>query len=104
MPLFEDMGKSFFPAALLGLGTAIVAPAILPALRPLAKAVIKSGIGVYETVSEGIAETGEQLSDLLAEAKAELAEEATAMTEKAAESVDIAKKASGRRKRNVKKE
>jgi hypothetical protein len=98
MALFDDIGKSFLPAALVGLGTAVVAPALLPALRPLAKAIIKSGIGIYDSVTEGIAETGEQLSDLMAEARAEMAEEAEAMAEKASEQVEVGRKVSRRKK------
>ena len=43
------------------------------ALRPLAKELIKGGIYLYDTASELVSESGEQLKDLVAEAKADLA-------------------------------
>lgn len=41
-------------------------------LRPIAKELIKGGIVIVDAVSELASETGEQLKDLLAEAKAEM--------------------------------
>lgn len=62
--------------AVIGAAVAMVAPNIVSgiasALRPLAKEVIKGGLVVYNAVSGLVAETGEQFSDLVAEAKAEL--------------------------------
>ncbi|WP_447973949.1 DUF5132 domain-containing protein [Nitrospira sp. Kam-Ns4a] len=62
--------------AVIGAAVAMVAPSIVPgiasALRPLAKEVIKGGLIVYNAVSGLIAETSEQFSDLVAEAKAEI--------------------------------
>jgi predicted DNA-binding antitoxin AbrB/MazE fold protein len=42
--------------------------------KPLAKAAIKGGIVLYEKSKGVIAEVGETLEDIVAEAKAELAE------------------------------
>ncbi len=61
----------------VGIGVAILAPAVLPLVKPLTKAAIKSGFTLYEKTKGAIAETGEVIADIVAEAKAEaLAEEA----------------------------
>ena len=44
------------------------------ALRPLAKELIKGGMYLIDTVSEVALEAGEQFKDLVAEAKADLAQ------------------------------
>ena len=59
----------------IGLGAAILAPTLLPLVKPLAKAAIKSGVTLYEKTKGAIAETGEVLGDIVAEAKAEVAAE-----------------------------
>lgn len=41
-------------------------------MRPLANAVIKGGITLYDRGAEMVAEAGEQLSDLVAEVRSEL--------------------------------
>jgi hypothetical protein len=78
----EGFGSSWVPSVLVGAGLALVAPVVVPALaagmRPLAKAVIKGGIMVYEKGTEALAEAGEQLSDLVAEVRSELDGSATA--------------------------
>jgi len=60
----------------IGIGSAIIAPLVIPALskaaKPLAKAAIKGGLVLYETSKEKLAEAQELMDDLLAEAKAEL--------------------------------
>jgi uncharacterized protein DUF5132 len=48
---------------------------ITSALRPMAKELIKGGLLAMDAISEYLAETGEQVKDLVAEAKAELAHE-----------------------------
>jgi hypothetical protein len=59
----------------IGMGVAIVAPTVLPLMKPLAKAAIKSGVGFFEKTKSAIAETGEVIGDIVAEAKAEAAME-----------------------------
>jgi galactitol-specific phosphotransferase system IIC component len=63
----------------IGLGSAIVAPLVIPALsktvRPLMKAAIKGGLVLWKTGKEKLAEVCELADDLLAEAKAEIASE-----------------------------
>ena len=46
---------------------------ICNAMRPLAKELIKNGLVAIDAVTEFVAETGEQIKDLVAEAKADLA-------------------------------
>jgi hypothetical protein len=76
MGMFEDIGKGNVSTVLVGLGVAMVAPTVLPALasglRPLAKALVKGGVTLYDAAREGVAEAGEQLSDLVAETRAEM--------------------------------
>jgi predicted tellurium resistance membrane protein TerC len=79
MALFEDVLKGSWGVALVGVGVALVAPTVLPAvgavLRPLAKSAIKGGVMLYDTVKETIAEAGEQVTDMVAEVRAEVEEE-----------------------------
>jgi hypothetical protein len=42
-------------------------------LRPLAKSLVKGGVTLYDAAKEGMAEAGEQLGDLVAETRAEMA-------------------------------
>ena len=60
----------------IGLGAALLAPVVLPALaglaKPLTRAAIKAGIIAYEKGREAAAEFGEVMEDLVAEARAEL--------------------------------
>ncbi len=74
--LFEDVGT---PGIVAGIGALVLAPVVIPAIakigKPIAKAAIKGGITLYEKSIGAVAETGEVLEDLVAEARAELAEE-----------------------------
>jgi len=45
------------------------------ALRPLAKELIKGGMYLYDSLAEVASEAGEQFKDLVAEAKADLAQQ-----------------------------
>ena len=49
---------------------------IQAAFRPMAKELVKGGLVAFDAISEFVAEAGEQFNDLIAEAKAELAEAA----------------------------
>jgi hypothetical protein len=90
MGLFEDALKGSWGAALVGVGVALVAPTVLPAvgaaLRPLAKSAIKGGVMLYDTVKEGVAEAGEQITDMVAEVRAEAGEDETEETGESEES------------------
>ncbi len=75
MAMWEDMLKGYMPNIMLGVGVALVAPVVLPMVaslfRPVAKGVVKGGFTVADRMKEMAAEAGEQVSDLVAEAKAE---------------------------------
>lgn len=85
MATFDDGLKGAVPSILVVLGVALAAPIVLPAVaavsRPLAKTMIKGYLALADTVKEYAAEAGENISDLLAECKAEHAAE-TAAAEK----------------------
>ncbi|MGQ9680947.1 MAG: DUF5132 domain-containing protein [Anaerolineae bacterium] len=61
---------------LIGIGLALVAPALLKRGRPLARAAVKAGIILGEQARESLTRVGEDLADLVAEARIELAAEA----------------------------
>ena len=79
----------------IGIGAAVLAPAVLPVLagvaKPLAKAAMKSGLILYNKGKEVVAEVGEVTEDLWAEAKteaeAEMDEKGETMTLDQAEEV-----------------
>lgn len=75
MAWYDNVLKFSWPNALVGIGVAIMIPVLLPlvgsVLRPVAKGLVKGGLMVKDTVVGFAAETGEQVSDLVAEAKAE---------------------------------
>lgn len=62
-------------ALLIGAGAVIVTPILLPLLKPVAKSAIKTGVVLYEKTKGTIAEAGEVLGDIVAEARAEIATE-----------------------------
>jgi len=78
----EGFGKSLVPNLLVGAAAVVVAPIVVPAvlagLRPVAKTAIKGGIYVFDKAQDMVAEAGEQLSDLVAESRAEIAASAAA--------------------------
>ncbi|MBZ8182887.1 DUF5132 domain-containing protein [Oscillatoria salina IIICB1] len=59
----------------VGVGAVILAPTIIPLVKPLAKAALKSSVTFYEKTKGAVAETGEVIGDIVAEAKAEVATE-----------------------------
>ncbi len=75
MALLDDVLNGWGTTALVGLGVVVAAPLLLPAvgtlIRPVAKGLIKGSLFVVNSVQEFVAEGSEQLSDLVAEAKAE---------------------------------
>lgn len=80
MAIIDDMLKGNVVTGLaIGIGAAILTPIILPVVaglaKPLAKSAIKGGIILYEKGRETFAELGETVEDLVAEVKAELAQE-----------------------------
>ena len=84
MAIFDNGLKgTIFGGLAIGIGSAILAPIVIPILasvaKPLAKASIKGGLMLFEKGKEVVAETQEVVEDLVAEAKAELAEAAPAI-------------------------
>ncbi|HYW36193.1 MAG TPA: DUF5132 domain-containing protein [Balneolaceae bacterium] len=71
MSLFEKIGESAGGFA-FGIGAVIAAPFVTKAARPVAKELIKGGMYLSDRTKEYIAESGEELADLIAEAKAEM--------------------------------
>ncbi|MBV8615783.1 MAG: DUF5132 domain-containing protein [Acetobacteraceae bacterium] len=77
------MARGYGAGMATGLAVGVVAaflrPLWLPAMarwgRPAAKAAIKQGVLAYELGRERVAELGESVSDLVAEAQVELAAE-----------------------------
>lgn len=75
MAFYDDAVKFLWPNALVVVGVALLAPILLPAagyvVRPLVKGMVKAGLTVKDMAVGFVEETGEQVSDLVAEAKAE---------------------------------
>ncbi len=75
MALLEDTMKLGVPGLLIGVGVALAAPILLPAtaagLRPLTKSLVKGYLSLADSARGIFAEASEQLSDIVAEAKAE---------------------------------
>ncbi len=82
MALMDNGFKGAVPSILVVVGVALAAPIVLPAVaavsRPLAKTLIKGYLALSDMAKEFAAETGEQISDLVAEVKAEREAAATA--------------------------
>lgn len=72
---FEEAGV---PGVIAGIGAVILAPVVVPVVagvgKPIAKSLIKGGIVLYEKSKGALAEVGESFEDIVAEARAELAE------------------------------
>ena len=75
MAWYDNVLSFSWPNALVVVGVAALVPVLLPSLgyvvRPLVKGVVKTGLTVTDAAVGFVAEAGEQLSDLVAEAKAE---------------------------------
>ena len=75
MAMLDDLLKgNMLTAVAVGLGAVLLAPVAGQVLRPAAKAAIKGGILAYQ----GLADLGEAVGDLVAEAQHELIEQGTA--------------------------
>lgn len=67
-------------AIAIGIGAVVLTPALIPLLKPVAKATVKTGVVLYEKTKGTLAEAGEIVGDIVAEAKAEvIAEQAQKM-------------------------
>ena len=75
MALLDDLLSGWSSTVLIGVGVAIAAPVLLPAVgavvRPVAKGLVKGGLFAVDSLKELVADGAEQVSDLVAEAKAE---------------------------------
>jgi hypothetical protein len=75
MAFYDDAVKFLWPNALVVVGVAVLAPVLLPTVgyvvRPLVRGVVKAGLTVKDLAVGFVEESGEQVSDLMAEAKAE---------------------------------
>ncbi len=77
MALLEDILvlSGWGGPVLLGLGAVMAIPVLLPVVgavvRPVAKLAIQGGLLLTDTLQTLVAEGGEQVEDLIAEAKAE---------------------------------
>jgi hypothetical protein len=95
MGILDGMKGNLATGLGIGIGASILAPAVVPlvgaVVRPLAKAVIKGGIIMYEKGKEMMAEVTEVTEDLAAEARAELGPEEAAAAKR--ESVPRRRKA-----------
>jgi Protein of unknown function (DUF5132) len=75
MAWYDSAFTLSWPNAAVAVGVMVLAPVLLPAVgyvvRPLIKGVVKAGLTARDLAAGFVEETGEQLSDLVAEAKAE---------------------------------
>jgi hypothetical protein len=75
MAWYDNALKFTWSNVMVAVGVAVMAPVLLPAVgcvvRPLAKGLVKAGLLVRDAAAGFVAEAGEQVSDLVAEAKAE---------------------------------
>ena len=80
VPEFEEIVEGL---GVPGIAAIVLMPILVPVagkyVKPLAKAAVKGGIVLYEKGKGVIAEVGETLEDIIAEAKAELAESEEAL-------------------------
>ena len=76
MALLEDAfkGGGIMMAIAAGVGAALLAPVVIPALRPIAKSILKAGLIAYDQGRVALAELNEQTGDILAEARSELSQ------------------------------
>lgn len=56
----------------IGLGAMVLTPALIPLVKPVIKATVKTGVILYQKSKGTLAEAGEILGDIVAEAKAEV--------------------------------
>ncbi len=75
MAWYDDVLGFSWPKVLVVVGVAVLAPVLLPAVgyvvRPLVKGAVKTGLAVKDLALGFVEESGEKVSDLVAEAKAE---------------------------------
>jgi hypothetical protein len=94
MAIFGDLIKNDLAKGIaIGLGVAAAGVLLAPALRPVTRGALKSGILLVEKGREFMAEASEQLEDLVAEVRAELAEHEMAMQDMVQDVAEAAEEA-----------
>ena len=75
MAWYDNVVKFSWPNVLVAVGVVVLAPVLLPVvgcvLRPVVKGAVKAGLTVKDMTVGFVTEAGEQVSDLVAKAKAE---------------------------------
>ena len=88
--LLPDLENLVEGLGIPGIAAVVLLPVIIPGVgkvvKPMAKSAIKGGIVLYEKGKGVFSEVGETLEDLVAEAKAEIAEAQENRLEAASES------------------
>lgn len=76
MSFLEDIfkGGNVVTCLGIGIGAFILAPIVLAVAKPLAKVAAEGSVALYKVGRDAVSEAGEAVSDLVAEARAELAE------------------------------
>ena len=79
-PKITDFVEDAGPVGIVaGIGAVLLAPVLLPVVagigKPIAKSLIKGGLVAYEKSRGAFAELGETWEDIVAEARAEIAED-----------------------------
>lgn len=64
--------RDSFRGIAIGAGIAVLVPTLVRGGRPMAKTLVKAGLITSARMRESLAETQEQWSDMVAEARAEL--------------------------------
>ena len=69
-------GGNIVTGLAIGIGGLILAPVVIPLavgiVKPIAKVAVRGGAALYKSGRNAVAEAGEAVSDIVAEAKAEL--------------------------------
>ena len=73
----ELMANPNAKALVIGATAVAVTPFVLPLVKPALKATIKTGVTAFEKAKIAIAETGEAIADVAAEARAEVQAESS---------------------------
>jgi hypothetical protein len=82
---FEVLGlEASVPSLLVGAAIGLAGPPVLKLGRPVLKTVVKAGVLLANQVGETVGEAREQFSDLVAEARSELAKPTPPVGEAAA--------------------
>lgn len=65
-------GGNLLTAAVIGIGASFLGPVVLPALRPMAKSLIKGGLIAFDQGRTAWAELNERAGDMIAEVREEM--------------------------------